>query len=102
MEQDFYKGRHTGVHGIDVIVTDEAERARIHAIIFEELVNGIEREDSLQADPSIASQATRAGTDSVILGCTEIGMLLNEENAAVPPYNTDAIHREAALDMARA
>lgn len=100
MEQDFYKGRLIEDHGLKVIVPEEADRARIHTIIFEELVNGVTREESRQAYLDIVSKYAEAGTDSVILGCTEIGMLLNAGNSPLPVYDTALIHCAVALERA--
>nr|WP_269401757.1 amino acid racemase [Henriciella marina] len=100
MEQDFYKGRLADQHGLGVIVPGAADRARIHALIFEELVNGITTEDSRNAFLEIVSKYAEAGADSVILGCTEIGMLLDAGNSPLPVYDTALIHCEVALDLA--
>ena len=100
MEQDFYKGRLADQHGLAVIVPGEADRARIHAIIFDELVNGIVREESRDAFLDIVRKYGKAGANSVILGCTEIGMLLDASNSPLPVYDTALIHCEVALDLA--
>ncbi len=102
MEQDFYKGRLIDDHGLNVITPDEEDRASIHAIIFDELVNGIVREDSRTAYLDIVARHADAGADSVILGCTEVGMLLNAENAPLPPYDTAKLHCDVALELALA
>lgn len=100
MEQDFYKGRLADQHGLGVIVPGEIDRARIHAIIFDELVNGITREESREAFLDIVRKYGKAGADSVILGCTEIGMLLDAGNSPLPVYDTALIHCDVALDLA--
>ena len=100
MEQDFYKGRLIGDHGIDVVIPDADERAAIHTIIFDELVNGIVREESRVAYTDIVARHAASGADSVILGCTEIGMLLNAGNSPLPPYDTATLHCEVALEVA--
>ena len=102
MEQDFYKGRLSSRHGISVAVPDAPERATIHAIIFDELVNGIVREESRRTYIDIVSRHVAEGCDSVILGCTEIGMLLDAGNSPLPPYDTAEIHCEVALEQALA
>lgn len=102
MEQDFYKGRLIDDHEIGVVIPDADERALIHTIIFDELVNGLVREDSRRAYLDIVARHAAGGADSVILGCTEIGMLLNAENAPLPPYDTAAIHCDVALERALA
>lgn len=100
MEQDFYKGRLIEDYGLGVVIPDEADRARIHAIIFEELVNGIVKEESRKAYLDIVAKHASQGADSVILGCTEIGMLLNEENSSLPVYDTALVHCAEALRLA--
>ena len=100
MEQDFYKGRLADQHGLGVIVPGEADRARIHGVIFDELVNGITREESRDTFLDIVRKYEKAGADSVILGCTEIGMLLDASNSPLPVYDTALIHCEVALDLA--
>ena len=100
MEQDFYKGRLRQDHGLEVVIPGDADRARIHAIIFGELVNGITTDESRAAYIDIVRQHAAAGADSVILGCTEIGMLLNDTNSPLPVYDTALIHCEVALEMA--
>lgn len=102
MEQDFYKGRLADQHGLGVIVPGEADRARIHGVIFDELVNGIATEASRDAFLDIVRKYGTAGADSVILGCTEIGMLLDAGNSPLPVYDTALIHCEVALEMALA
>ncbi|MEQ8557353.1 MAG: aspartate/glutamate racemase family protein [Henriciella sp.] len=102
MEQDFYKGRLINDHGMDVIIPSAAERELIHSIIFEELVNGVVREESRGAYIAIVARHAAAGADSVILGCTEIGMLLDGSNSVLPVYDTARIHCEIALDRALA
>lgn len=100
MEQDFYKARLIADHGLDVMIPSEAERRLIHAIIFDELVNGVVREESRGAYIAIAARHAGGGADSVILGCTEIGMLLDAGNSPLPVYDTARIHCEIALDKA--
>ncbi|MGB3626581.1 MAG: amino acid racemase [Henriciella sp.] len=102
MEQDFYKGRLIEEHGLDIITPDDTERARIHAIIFDELVNGIATDESRNAYLDIVARHADAGADSVILGCTEIGMLLSSANSPLPVYDTALIHCAVALEKALA
>lgn len=100
MEQDFYKGRLADQHGLGVIVPGAADRARIHGVIFDELVNGVVSEGSRNAFLEIVSKYSEAGADSVILGCTETGMLLDAGNSPLPVYDTALIHCQVALDLA--
>jgi aspartate racemase len=100
MEQDFYTGRLREKFGLDVVVPDEAERALVHQIIYDELCIGRVTEASRQAFVDVAQRLERRGADSLILGCTEVGMLLDESNAPVPIFDTAMIHADAAVDFA--
>ena len=100
MEQDFYTGRLREKFGLDVVVPDEAERALVHQIIYDELCIGRVTEASRQAFVDVAQRLERRGADSLILGCTEVGMLLDESNASVPIFDTALIHADAAVDFA--
>ena len=98
MEQDFYKGRMAERFGLDVLVPDEAGRADTHRIIYDELCKGVVSPDSRVRYQAIARELIAAGADSLILGCTEVGMLLNQGNVTVPVFDTTLIHADAALD----
>lgn len=100
MEQDFYVGRLRSRFGLDVVLPDAADRAQIHAIIYDELCKGITTEASRKAYEAIAARLAAKGADSLILGCTEIGMLLNAGNVAVPVFDTTLIHAAAAVEFA--
>ena len=100
MEQDFYTGRLREKFGLDVVVPDEAERALVHQIIYDELCIGRVTEASRQAFVDVAQRLERRGADSLILGCTEVGMLLDESNAPLPIFDTALIHADAAVDFA--
>ena len=100
MEQEFYTGRLREKFGLDVVVPDEAERALVHQIIYDELCIGRVTEASRQAFVDVAQRLERRGADSLILGCTEVGMLLDESNAPVPIFDTAMIHADAAVDFA--
>jgi len=100
MEQEFYTGRLREKFGLDVVVPDEAERALVHQIIYDELCIGRVTEASRQAFVDVAQRLERRGADSLILGCTEVGMLLDESNASVPIFDTALIHADAAVDFA--
>jgi aspartate racemase len=99
MEQDFYRGRLLA-HGLNVIVPEQDKRAIVHTVIYEELCKGVIREESRQAYLTIAEELTAQGAQGIILGCTEIGMLLNEAHSAMRLYDTTRIHAEAAVDFA--
>lgn len=100
MEQAFYRDR-LAAHGVEVIVPGEAERAEVHRIIYEELCRG----EVLPASKArylaiVADAAAKHGADGVILGCTEIGLLISQKDVALPVFDTTALHVEAALDFA--
>jgi aspartate racemase len=100
MEQEFYTGRLRDKFGLDVVVPDEAERALVHQIIYDELCVGRVTEASRQAFVDVARRLAMRGADSLILGCTEVGMLLDESNAPLPIFDTALIHADAAVDFA--
>ncbi|MFV3352100.1 aspartate/glutamate racemase family protein [Aeromonas veronii] len=102
MEQDFYKGRLQDRFGLAVLVPAEAERERVHRIIYDELCLGEIRESSRAEYLAIIEALAAAGAEAVILGCTEIALLVGDARAAVPLYDTTAIHAEAAVALALA
>ncbi|QXB00416.1 aspartate/glutamate racemase family protein [Aeromonas sp. FDAARGOS 1416] len=102
MEQDFYKGRLQARFGLTVLVPDEAGRERVHRIIYDELCLGEIRESSRAEYLAIIEGLAAAGAEAVILGCTEIALLVGDARAAVPLYDTTAIHAEAAVALALA
>jgi aspartate racemase len=99
MEQDFYTGR-LRAQGLDVIVPEPADRAEIHRIIYEELCRGETRPSSRGAYEGLTKKAGQVGADSVLLGCTEVGMLLNDGNSALPTFDTTLIHAKALVNFA--
>lgn len=100
MEQDFYKGRLQTRFGLEVLVPPEVQRERVHRIIYDELCLGQIREPSRAEYLAIIEGLAAAGAEAVILGCTEIALLVGEAKAAVPLYDTTAIHAEAAVTLA--
>ena len=102
MEQDFYKGRLQERHGLDVIVPEENDRRIVHEIIYKELVLGQIRPESRQAYREIIARLIERGAQGIILGCTEIMLLVKEEDSAVPLFDTTTIHAAAAVDRALA
>lgn len=100
MEQDFYKGHLTGKHGIEVAIPDEAGRTLVHDIIYDELCQGIISPVSKQRYIDTAENALSQGADSIILGCTEVGLLLSQSDFEVPVFDTTRLHAEAAMDFA--
>lgn len=100
MEQDFYKGRLTEKHGIRVFVPDDTTQEFVHRIIYEELCQGKISDSSRQAYLKIIEALSVRGAKAVILGCTEIALLVNQSDTTVPLYDTTAIHAEAAVTLA--
>ena len=100
MEQDFYTGRLRDKFGLECLVPDEADRALVHQIIYDELCVGRVSETSRQAFAGVARRLAEGGADCLVLGCTEVGMLLDERNAPLPIFDTTLIHADAAVDFA--
>lgn len=100
MEQSFYKGRLAERFGLEAVIPNEGERADIHRIIFDELCRGIITEASRRLYQDIAASLAARGADSLILGCTEVCMLLSSDNVSMPMFDTTALHAEAAVDFA--
>lgn len=100
MEQDFYKGRLLKQFGIDVIVPNDSQRKRVHDIIYQELVKGEVRESSKQEYLRIVDDLAANGAQAIILGCTEIAMLIKQQDTAIPLYDTTQIHSDAAVKFA--
>lgn len=98
MEQDFYKARLQD-HGIDVIIPNEADRKIVHRIIYEELCLGVINPDSRQKYEAIVEQLIAEGAEGIILGCTEICMLIGELKFSVPLFDTTAIHAKEAVSF---
>ncbi|WBX86455.1 aspartate/glutamate racemase family protein [Sphingosinicella microcystinivorans] len=102
MERDFYAGRLRRRHGIDVIIPEQAARETIHRIIYDELCQGQVRAGSRDAYLEIVQALVSRGAEAVILGCTEIGLLLGPGDTNIPLFDTTRIHAEAAVRMALA
>jgi aspartate racemase len=100
MEQDFYKGRLRQSHGLEVIVPGEDDRRIVHEIIYRELVLGQVRPESRRAYRAIIARLIERGAQCIILGCTEIMLLVSDEDSAVPLFDTTTIHAQAAVDRA--
>lgn len=99
MEQAFYRER-LDRSGLQVVVPDAAERERIHAIIYDELCQGVIREESRAFYRQAIAGLVEQGVQGVILGCTEIALLVGADDATVPLFDTARIHAEAAADWA--
>lgn len=102
MEKDFYKVRLTEKYGLRVIVPKDESRTIVHDVIYTELCNGIISEASRQIYYKIISDLAKAGADCLILGCTEIGLLVDAAGSELPIFDTAQIHATAAADWAMA
>ncbi len=100
MEQDFYKGHLEKNHGVSVLVPGEEERTTVHDIIYEELCQGEIKPASKQRYLDIVSSAVSTGADSVIFGCTEVGLLITQDDLDLPAFDTTELHAVAAMDFA--
>ena len=100
MEQDFYRRRLEEKHGLAVLVPDEAERRAIHDVIYHELGHGLIRDESRKAYVGIIDKLRRRGAEGVILGCTEIPLLVKPGDTALPLFDTTTLHAKAAVDLA--
>lgn len=100
MEQEFYKGRLADRHGIEAAVPDAVGRDVVHRVIYEELVRGVVRPESKAAYlAEVARMRERAPADGLIMGCTEITMLIGAGDFDIPVFDTTAIHAQAAVDF---
>ena len=102
MEQDFYVGRLTERHGLEVLTPTAPERDEVHRIIYEELCLGKILPASRESYHRIMDELIRRGAQAVILGCTEISLLVGEEDSPVPLLDTTAIHAQSAVEAALA
>ncbi len=99
MEQDFYRGRLES-QGLTVLTPDAAGREMVHRVIYDELCLGQVRDASRHAYIRVIDDLIDAGAEGIIAGCTEIGMLVSQEDTAVPLFDTTVIHAEAAVAAA--
>ncbi|MDX5373316.1 MAG: aspartate/glutamate racemase family protein [Pseudomonadaceae bacterium] len=102
MEQPFYRERLENHHGIQVLIPDEADRQLVHRVIYEELCLGQLHEASRLAYRQVIERLVKRGAEAVILGCTEIGLLLGPGDAGVALLDTCRLHAEAAAEAALA
>jgi aspartate racemase len=100
MEQDFYVGRLEARHGLTVLTPPAAGRELVHRVIYEELVLGRTLESSRAAFRRVIEDLVARGAQGVILGCTEISLLVGPEDASVPLFDTTALHATAAAERA--
>ncbi|MBW8183776.1 aspartate/glutamate racemase family protein [Shewanella nanhaiensis] len=100
MSESFYKGRLTEKYGIEVLTPSDDEQSIIHRVIYDELCQGVVNTQSRIAYVEIIEKLRESGADAVILGCTEIALLVKETDTNVRLYDTTAIHAEAAVKLA--
>lgn len=102
MKQDFYKGRLADKFGLEVFIPNDEDCQIVHRIIYQELVAGIIKDESRQQYRQIIQKLVDAGAEAIILGCTEIMLLVSPADSAVPVFDTTEIHAQAAVNMALA
>ena len=102
LEQEFYRDRLSARHGLSVIVPDTLDRATIHRIIYDELCVGVVLQESRSQFRRIMASLVAHGAQAIILGCTEISLLISQDDASVPLFDTTAMHAQAAADEALA
>lgn len=101
MSQDFYSGRLES-HGLKVLVPEDDDRALVHRVIYDELCQGVVLDESRSAYLDVIDRLLARGAHGIILGCTEIEMLIQDDDVCVPTFPTTSIHVEAAVDRALA
>jgi aspartate racemase len=102
MEQDFYVGRLAERHGLDVLVPPADDRRVVHDVIYAELCVGVVEDRSRAEYRRIMGDLAARGAEGILLGCTEIDLLVGPEDASVPLFDTTALHAERAVDLALA
>jgi aspartate racemase len=102
MEQEFYRGRLRERFGIEAIVPDEADRRLVHRVIYDELCQGVVRPESKAAYVRVMRGLAERGARAIVLGCTEIMLLVGQADTDLPVFDTTALHAAAAVDWALA
>lgn len=102
MEQDFYRGRLESKFGLEVVIPGEVDRRKVHEVIYQELCLGVVSESSRSAYGEIIDRLVASGAQGVILGCTEIGLLVSRDHTSVPLFDTTALHAAKAVETALA
>ena len=102
MEEHFYTGRLIEKYELEVLIPDEADRRYVNDVIYKELCLGIIQQNSKNRFKTIIEDLSKQGAEAVILGCTEIPLLINQEDVSVPLFDTTRIHAESAVDFALA
>jgi len=99
MEEDFYRLRLAEKHGLEVMIPDREDREIVHSVIYDELVLGEIKPESRIKYKRIIGKLVAAGAQGIILGCTEIGLLVKQGDSQVPLFDTTAIHAVSAVEM---
>jgi len=102
MERGFYRDRLEAIHDLKVLVPAEPDRALVHRVIYDELVQGVISDASRRHYLEIIGRLTEAGAEGVIAGCTEIELLVTADDAGLPYFPTTQLHAKAAVDLALA
>jgi aspartate racemase len=100
MEDDFYVGRLRDKHGLDVLVPDAEDRGLVHSVIYTELCRGVVREASREQYRRIIGELEQRGAEGILLGCTEIDLLIAPQDAFVPVFDTTRLHAQKAVELA--
>ena len=100
MEKEFYRGRLEELHKLKVLIPDREKRDRVHRVIYDELVQGIITDGSREIYREVIDTLVAGGAQGIVLGCTEIGLLVKQEDVPVPVFDTMEIHAQAAVDAA--
>lgn len=100
MEKDFYRGRLEDKHQLKVVIPDDEGRELVHNVIYNELVQGLIKDDSRQGYRDVILNLVGEGAEGIVLGCTEIGLLVKKEDVSVPVFDTMEIHALAAVEAA--
>jgi aspartate racemase len=102
MEQDFYVGRLRDMHGLEVLVPHDRDRRIVHDVIYDELCLGVIRDESREQYRRIMAELAQRGAQGILLGCTEIDLLVGPEDAPVGVFDTTRLHAERAVELALA
>lgn len=100
MEKEFYRGRLEEIHQLKVLIPDRGKREQVHRVIYDELVQGRIIDSSRQIFREVIETLVAGGAQGIVLGCTEIGLLVKQEDVSVPVFDTMEIHALAAVNAA--
>jgi aspartate racemase len=100
MEQDFYVGRLRDRHGLNVLTPDDGDRRIVHDVIYDELCVGVVKDSSRDEYRRVMRDLADRGAEGILLGCTEIDLLVGPADSPVPVFDTTALHVQAAVDLA--